>query len=68
VLIDSQGTGDNRNSDVKLDTLIMYICLQISSCQLININTYLRSEELKSLEVNLKLLHFPMDYYSNWFD
>jgi len=54
VLIDSQGTGDNRNSDVKLDTLIMYICLQISSCQLININTYLRSEELTSLEVNLK--------------
>jgi len=52
VLIDSQGTGDNRNSDVKLDTLIMYICLQLSSCQLININGYLQSRDLTSLEVN----------------
>jgi len=50
-LLDTQGTGDNSRSDKQLDTLIMHISLQLSSFQLLNIEKYLRSDELSSLEV-----------------
>ncbi|KAF6026735.1 RNF112 [Bugula neritina] len=49
-LLDTQGTGDHSHSDKQLDTLIMLISLQLSSFQLLNIRSYLRSDELSSLE------------------
>ena len=51
MLVDSQGTGDNRRSDVKLDTLIMYISLQLSSVQVLNVEKYLTSDVMISLQV-----------------
>ena len=51
LLVDSQGTGDNRRSDVKLDTLIMYISLQLSSVQVLNVEKYLTSDVMISLQV-----------------
>ena len=52
LLVDCQGTSDNRRSDVKLDTLIMYISLQLSSVQVLNVVRYLRSDELTALKVS----------------
>ena len=52
LLVDCQGTSDNRRSDVKLDTLIMYISLQLSSVQILNVVRYLRSDELTALKVS----------------
>ena len=52
LLVDCQGTSDNRRSDVKLDTLIMYISLQLSSVQVVNVVRYLRSDELTALKVS----------------
>lgn len=51
LLVDSQGTGDNRRSDVKLDTLIMYISVQLSSVQVLNVEKYLTSDVMISLQV-----------------
>lgn len=51
LLVDSQGTGDNKMSDPKLDTLIMYISLELSCFQLLNIQSYIKANELTSLQV-----------------
>ena len=57
MLVDSQGTGDNRKSDVNLDTLIMYISLQLATVQALNIKSYLTSNDMFSLKVSC-LLHY----------
>ena len=51
LLVDTQGTGDNRKSDVNLDTMIMCISLQLATVQAININKYLSSNDMHSLKV-----------------
>ena len=51
LLVDTQGTGDNTRS-VALDTLIMYMSLQLSSVQMLNMWKHLSSNEIGSLQVN----------------
>ena len=51
LLVDTQGTGDNTRSE-KLNGLIMFISLQLSSTQMLNVWKYLRVDELSSLKVS----------------
>ena len=55
LLVDTQGTGDNTRS-VALDTLIMYMSLQISSVQILNMWKHLTSTEIGSLQVKIFVL------------
>ena len=54
LLVDTQGTGDIMRSS-RLNTLIMYISLQLSSVQLFNVWKYVKSTDLDVLKVSLTL-------------
>ena len=55
MLVDSQGTGANRKSDTNLDTLIMYISLQLATVRALNIKSYLTSNDMLNLKVSCLL-------------
>ena len=50
LLVDTQGTGDNTRPEA-LNTLIMYMSLQLSSVQMFNMWKHLTSTEIGSLQV-----------------
>ena len=53
LLIDCQGTGDIRQSNSTLDTMITYISLQMSNVQIINLKSQMTSEDLFRLQVGI---------------
>ena len=54
-LIDCQGTGDTKQNNSQLDTLIFYISLQISSAQLVNLRGLMEARDITSLQVCLHI-------------
>ena len=50
LLVDTQGTGDNTRTE-SLNTMIMYMSLQLSSVQMFNMWRHLTATELGSLQV-----------------
>ena len=57
-LVDCQGTGDTKQNNAQLDTLIFYISLQMSCVQLVNLPRLMTSQDLTSLQVGSILLRY----------